>query len=98
MVTKSVLNVIMITMVAGAFLFSGCTKRPSKEELGALDEACAAAKSAEQKLEELKQERMTLEDELSGKKAELSELESQRDAIKAKLEENLEEETTPTEE
>ena len=80
-------TVVLVALVGSLFL-TGCTKRPSKEELSALDEACAAAKAAEQRLEELRSERMALEGELETKKGELRELEEQRDAIRAKLEEN----------
>lgn len=82
----------LIAVFAGSLALTGCTKRPNKEELSSLDEACNAAKSAEQKLDDLKQERMTLESEFESKKSELSELETQRDAIKVKLEETITEE------
>jgi septal ring factor EnvC (AmiA/AmiB activator) len=75
---------VLVTFVSFMGM-AGCTKRPNKQELTALDEACAAAKSAEQKLEDLKRERSALERELENKKEELKGLEEQRDAIKAKL-------------
>jgi septal ring factor EnvC (AmiA/AmiB activator) len=67
------------------FLSGGCTKKPNKQEMTALDEASTAAKSAEQKLDDLKKERAALERELESKKEELRGLEEQRDAIKTKL-------------
>lgn len=77
---------LVLVAFAGFILLTSCTKRPSKEELTALDEACAAARAAEQKLEDLKRERSSLESELETKKSELRDLEEQRDAIKAQLE------------
>jgi len=44
----------------------GCTKKPNNEEVGKLEEAKAAAESAERKLSELRVERMGLEKELQG--------------------------------
>ena len=85
---------VRISSSFGFIFLSSCTKRPSQEELTALDEACAAARAAEQKLEELKSERSSLESELEGKKSELRDMEEQRDAIKAQLEEKVNEETT----
>jgi septal ring factor EnvC (AmiA/AmiB activator) len=97
---KNVIQILgkcaLLLAFAGFIFISGCTKRPSQEELTALDEACAAARAAEQKLEELKSERSMLESELEGKKSELRDLEEQRDAIKAQLEEKVNEEA-PTE-
>ncbi len=65
-----------IVVVSGAMLISGgiagCfTQKPSSEEAGKLEEARAAAESAERKLSELRQERMRLEQELQSKTDEL---------------------------
>lgn len=67
---------LKFTFVAllGTMLFSsafvGCTKKPSNEEVGKLEEAKAAAESAERKLSELRAERMQLEKNLEGTKSE----------------------------
>ncbi len=50
--------------------FTGCTKKPSNEDTSKLDEAKAAAESAERKLSDLRIERMNLEKELEGTKTE----------------------------
>lgn len=65
-----------IMIISGAMLISGgiagCfTQKPSNEEAGKLEEARAAAESAERKLSELRQERMRLEQELQNKSSEL---------------------------
>lgn len=44
----------------------GCTKKPNTEEVGKLEEAKAAAESAERKLSELRVERVQLEKDLNG--------------------------------
>ena len=53
-------------------MMAGCTKKPGTGTSGApkLDEAQAAAESAEHKLGELRQERIKLEKELEAKQAE----------------------------
>lgn len=79
-------------MMIGTFVtmcgIVGCTKKPSEEQLSQLEEARAAAESAERKLAELRQERMSLENQLSQKEAELQEHESERDDLKEKMEQH----------
>lgn len=65
-----------IMVLSGSILISagiaGCfTQKPSNEEAGKLEEARAAAESAERKLSELRQERMKLEQDLQSKSAEV---------------------------
>jgi septal ring factor EnvC (AmiA/AmiB activator) len=73
----------------GAFVFAlglgGCTKKPSQEELTKLEEARAAAESAEKKLAELRAERSSLEDQLRAKEGELQKHEEERDDLKQKM-------------
>lgn len=75
----------------GAFVVmcgvTGCTKKPNEEELTKLEEARAAAESAERKLSELRQERMSLESQLEQKKSALGEHEAEREDLKQKMEE-----------
>ncbi|MBN1575411.1 MAG: hypothetical protein JW913_02600 [Chitinispirillaceae bacterium] len=62
-----------VVLVSILFLmggFTGCTPKPSNEEVGKLEQARAAAESAERKLSDLRMERMKLEQELGGAKAE----------------------------
>jgi septal ring factor EnvC (AmiA/AmiB activator) len=76
---------IIAAMIAAAGASTGCTKKPSKDELSKLDEAKGAAEGAEKKLYELKQERMRLETELQQKQDELKKSEEERDDIKKKI-------------
>jgi septal ring factor EnvC (AmiA/AmiB activator) len=69
--------------IAGAG--SGCTKRPSEEELAKLDQATQAAEAAERKLAELRTERMALEQQLEAKKQELGQHEAERDDLQQKM-------------
>jgi septal ring factor EnvC (AmiA/AmiB activator) len=63
---------------------TGCTKKPSQDELTKLDEAKQAAESAEKKLSELKQERQQLETTLATKQTELKQNQDERDDLKKK--------------
>jgi septal ring factor EnvC (AmiA/AmiB activator) len=63
---------------------SGCTKKPSQDELTKLEEAKQSAESAEKKLADLKQERMQLETTLQSKQTELKQNEDERDDLKKK--------------
>jgi septal ring factor EnvC (AmiA/AmiB activator) len=78
--------------VLGSFaalcVLGGCTKKPSQEELARLEEARAAAESAERKLAELRRERMALEDQLSQKQTELQRHEEEREDLKQKMEQH----------
>ena len=78
-------------MLLGSFVvlvgMTGCTKKPTQEELTKLEEAREAAESAEKKLAELRSERMALEETLGQKESELSEHEAERDDLKQKMEE-----------
>lgn len=79
-------KLIALILICGSFAFySGCTKKPSPEELNKLTEARMAAEAAEKKLAELRAERVQLEAQLETKKTELKKAEEERDAIKAKL-------------
>ncbi len=83
------LNRISRYIVLGSFValctMSGCTKRPSEEELAKLEEAKAAAESAERKLADLRRERMDLESQLQAKEDELRNHEAERDDLKEKM-------------
>lgn len=85
----SYLNTISKWMVIATFVLMcgmvGCG-RPSEEQLTRLEEARSAAESAERKLSELRQERMSLESQLSQKEAELREHEAEVVDLKEKME------------
>lgn len=78
-------RVLFMASVVAAIGLGGCTKKPNQEELTKLEEARAAAESAEKKLADLRQERMSLEGQLQGKESELKSDEQERDELKAKM-------------
>ncbi|NLE01162.1 MAG: hypothetical protein GX640_14940 [Fibrobacter sp.] len=63
------INAMMIGSLLISAGMTGCTKKPSSEEASKLEEARAAAESAERKLSELRQERIKLEQDLQAKQA-----------------------------
>jgi septal ring factor EnvC (AmiA/AmiB activator) len=75
-------------LLIGSFLamafIGGCTQKPSHDELTKVEEAKAAAESAERKLADLRQERMQLENSLQQKQTELHQSEGERDDLKKK--------------
>jgi septal ring factor EnvC (AmiA/AmiB activator) len=82
--TSRFLRLLTAASLIAAFGMSGCTKKPSQEEVSKLETARGAAESAEKKLSELRQERMQLEQQLEQKKQELKKAEDERDELKAK--------------
>ena len=62
-----VTGVALTSALLLTFGFIGCSStKPNTEEMGKLDEAKAAAESAERKLSELRMERIALEKQLEG--------------------------------
>ena len=71
---------ICAVVVSGSII--GCSPKPSSEEMGQLEQAKAAAESAETKLHELRQERIQLEGELQEKQAELQNDSKENESLK----------------
>ncbi len=74
-------KIFLVTTLALSTLVWGCTKKPSQDELSRLEESKSAAESAEKKLSELRQQRISLENELNSKKDEIKKLEKERDNL-----------------
>ena len=77
--------VIPILIVFG--WIAGCTSHPDEEQIQALEEAKAAALSAEQTLASKKQEASTLESQCEAKKAELEKVKKEKELVLQRLEE-----------
>ncbi|MFP4522374.1 MAG: hypothetical protein ACLFQK_09535 [Fibrobacterota bacterium] len=82
---KRIMVLAALLMLIASIGLTGCTKKPSQEELQKLEEAKQAAEDAEQKLADLRSQRSSLESQLETKKEELRKAEEERDAIKQKL-------------
>ena len=75
-------------LALGAFVAMctvACTKKPNQEEISKLEEAKAAAESAEQKLADLRKERTDLEAQVQQKESELKATQQERDDLKQKM-------------
>ncbi len=83
--SKNIAKVSAASVIAVALMTSGCTKKPSQEELSALDNARGAAISAEKLKNKKIEERMGLEAELKSKRAVLAPHEEERDDLKQKM-------------
>lgn len=80
----TLLRTVMATaLLAGALIAVGCTKYASPDDLKRLDEAQAAALSAEKELEQVRAERRKLEQDLAAKQRELEHAKADLDAVKA---------------
>jgi peptidoglycan hydrolase CwlO-like protein len=81
-------TVRLLTLILVSFsllllpLITGCSKRPSDEELSKLEEAKMAALAAEKEVEAKKAERTDLEKELEKMQKELNDLKAERDEVK----------------
>lgn len=84
---SSFAKLLLAAIATSTLIFSGCSKSINEEQATRLDEARAAAESAEQKLAEKKRERMNLEQELSSKEGDRTNKEAERDDVKQKMEE-----------
>ncbi|MBN1970938.1 MAG: hypothetical protein JXR48_14965 [Candidatus Delongbacteria bacterium] len=71
----------ILLSITSVLLLTSCTRYANEEELKALEEAKIASKKADSKLQELKNERMKLEDELAAKKKELEETKAEKEKV-----------------
>lgn len=75
----------IVIFVAGIYI-TGCTKKPSEEQLQALREQEKAALSAEELLDNKRREKADLEKQLATKKATLTDLKNEKEEVKKHLE------------
>ncbi len=78
--------VVTVAAVGSLILAFSCTKHPNEEQIRQMEETRSAALSAEQKLEEVRQQRQDLEDQLAQKEQERDKVCADRDAVKERLE------------
>jgi outer membrane murein-binding lipoprotein Lpp len=83
-ILNNCLRLIMASVIIGSIGLAGCTKKPKEEDFSKLEEARAAAESAERKLSELRKERIALESELKEREGELQLQEREKDELKRK--------------
>lgn len=79
--------VLALLFAAGSMMSVGCTKYASPDDLQRLEEARKAAISAEKELDNKKDERMAVEQELADVKAELNTVQADWENVVANTEE-----------
>lgn len=84
-VSDRILLVVIAMFVLSSFSFVGCTKHPKSDQLQALDEQKNAALSAENTLEERKDEKRRLDGELDQKRKELQNAKDELETVKERL-------------
>lgn len=78
---------ILPFIFAGTMILSvGCTRHPNEEQIRVMEEARAAALSAEKKLDQKRQERQQLEQQVAQKKQELEKAKKEREEVKKRVE------------
>ena len=78
---------LVFTGVFVLSLVAGCSSNPSEEEIKAMEEAKAAALSAEGTLQETEKTRKDLENQVRAKEAERDAAKREYEAVKKRLEE-----------
>ncbi len=83
---KALLNAVLVTGFALSLMFStGCSRHPNEEQIRVLEEARAAALSAEEQLAQKQQECNDLQQKVASKEQQLAKLKKERDMVKEKL-------------
>lgn len=77
-------QILLVASLSVLFL-AGCTKYATEEELTSLRDTEAASKKAESRVNELRQERKTVEDKIADKERELQEAETEKTAVDGRL-------------
>ncbi len=75
---------LAVLLLSATFL-TGCTKRPSPEQLTQLEQACAAADAAEQTVTEKQAELERLQSELASKQRTLQEVNREKASVESRL-------------
>jgi septal ring factor EnvC (AmiA/AmiB activator) len=75
---------LAVLLLSGSLL-TGCTKRPSPEQLTQLQEACAAADKAEQTVTEKEAELAQVQAELAQKQRTLQEVNREKASVESRL-------------
>ena len=78
---------IIVAVIAGgaAFAVSGCSSKPTQDELSQLENVRAETTSLEHRKAALEQEKSALNQSIAQKEAQLSQCEADKTAVKARL-------------
>jgi len=82
---KVVQFLIVLALMAGGSLLSGCSSSPSEEELKQLDDLKASVKALQMKVADKKAEKANLEKQIAEKNGKLQQCQSDQEAVKKGL-------------
>lgn len=82
---KLVATGFLAVLFLSGSLLTGCTKRPTPEQLTQLEQACAAADKAEQTVTERQAELQRLQAELAQKQRTLEEVRREKASVESRL-------------
>ena len=82
---KVVQFLIVLALMAGGSLLSGCSSSPSEEELKQLDDLKASVKALQIKVADKKAEKANLEKQIAEKNGKLQQCQSDQEAVKKGL-------------
>ncbi len=83
---KKLMNLLLVGVFSiSLFLATGCSRHPNTEQIQKMEEARSACLSAETKLNETRKQREDLEAKLAQKKAELENLQKEKEMIQQRL-------------
>ncbi|OQX87847.1 hypothetical protein B6D60_02985 [candidate division KSB1 bacterium 4484_87] len=85
---KTIRTLLIVTSIFALLLsvfLTGCTRHPNEKQCQAYEEQVKATDAAEQALQDKKQEKATVEQQLNDAKQKLEEVKSEKSTIQSKL-------------
>ncbi len=83
---KALLNAVLVTGFALSLMLStGCSRHPNEEQIRVMEEARAAALSAEEQLAQKQQECEDLKQQVASKQKELDNLKKERELVQQRV-------------
>ena len=82
---KVVQYLVVLALLAGGSLLSGCSSSPSEEELKQLDDLKASVQALQRKVADKKAEKANLEKQIAEKNGKLQQCQSDQEAVKKGL-------------
>jgi len=83
---KALLNAVLVTgFTLSLMLSTGCSRHPNEEQIRVMEEARAAALSAEEQLAQKQQECEDLKQQVASKQKELDNLKKERELVQQRV-------------
>ncbi len=84
-VKKLICFACIVAFSLSLLIATGCARHPNEEQISAMEEARSACLAAEQKLNEVQNERASLESQLESKKADLEKAKQELESVQQGL-------------